>query len=377
MILNTIETERHIRTEEFLVNMGPQHPATHGVLRLILKLDGEQVVSVEPDIGFLHRNFEKIAENRTYPQVIPFTDRLDYVASMSANFGYCLAVEKLMKVEVPRRAQILRVIMAELQRIASHLVFYGTFALDIGAVTPFLYAFRERERILDLFEMVCGARLTYNYFRIGGVSRDLPEGFVDRTKEFLNYFKPKLKEYDDLLSFNVIFLERTKKIGILLKEKAIDYACSGPVLRGSGIKWDLRVDEPYSIYSEFEFDVPTGKTGDSFDRYYVRLLEMRESCKIIEQALLLLSPGEIVAKIPRVIKPPAGEVFVRTEAPRGELGFYIVSDGSTKPYRVKVRSSCFVNLSSFPEMVNGRGYLVADLMPILGSIDIVLGEVDR
>lgn len=366
-----------IRTEEFLVNMGPQHPATHGVLRLVLKMDGEQVLAVRPDIGFLHRDFEKICENRTYPQIMPYTDRLDYVAAMTNNWAYARAVEALMKVEVPKRAEYLRVIFGELQRIASHLIFWGTFGADTGAVTPFLYGLRERERILDLFEMTCGARLTVNYYRIGGVDKDLPPGFREKAKAFVKYFKAKLKEYDDLLTGNVIFQHRVKGIGQLSRDTALSYAASGPVLRGSGVNWDLRRDEPYSVYPELKFDVSVGEKGDCWDRYIVRFREMEQAIRIIDQALDQLPEGEIMAKVPRVLRPPKGEVYVRTECPRGELGFYLVSDGSTRPYRIKCRSSCYVHVSALPEMVDGMGYLIADVVVILGSLDIVLGEVDR
>lgn len=361
--------------EEMLVNMGPQHPSTHGVLRLLLKVDGEVVVKAVPYIGYLHRCFEKISENRTYPQILPYTDRLDYLASMTNNFGYVLTVERLMGVTVPERAEYIRIIAAELQRIASHLVWVGTFGLDLGNFTIFIYCFRERERILDLFEMICGARLTYSYYRIGGVADDIPAGFIEKTKDFCKYFKGVLSEYDKILTYNKIFQDRLKGIGILAKEDAIDYAASGPVLRGSGIKWDIRKNDPYSIYDRFEFDIPVGETGDCWDRYMVRMEEMRQSTRIIEQALDGIPAGEVMAKVPRVIKPPAGEIYSRIEAPRGELGFYLVSDGSTKPYRLKVRAPSFVNLSAFPIMI--PGWKIADVVAILGSVDIVLGEVDR
>jgi NADH-quinone oxidoreductase subunit D len=366
-----------LHTEEFLVNMGPQHPATHGVLRLILKMDGEQVISVTPDIGFLHRNFEKICENRTYQQIMPYTDRLDYVAAMTNNWAYARTIETLMKVEVPRRAEYIRVIFGELQRIASHLIFWACMGGDTGAVSPFLYGLRERERILDLFEMTCGARLTVNYYRIGGVDKDLPTGFYEKAKDFVKYFKIKLKDYDELLSGNVIFQHRMKGIGNLSKEDALAHAVSGPVLRGSGIQWDLRKEEPYSVYPELQFEVPIGENGDSWDRYLVRFKEMEQSLRIVDQALDMVPQGEIMAKVPRVIRPPKGEVYVRTECPRGELGFYLVSDGSTKPYRIKCRSSCFVHVSALPAMIDHKGYLIADAVVTLGSIDIVLGEVDR
>lgn len=364
-----------IKTQEFLVNMGPQHPSTHGVLRLILKVDGEVVLDVEPVVGYLHRGIEKIAENCTYTQFIPFTDRLDYLASMNNNFAYVLTVEKLLNIEPPKRAQYIRVIVAELNRIASHLVFFGTYALDLGAVTPFLYAFREREKILDIFEELCGARLTYNYMRIGGVSRDIPENFKENVLDFIKYFTPLVDEYDRLLTYNKIFQKRTKNIGILKKEVAIDYGVTGPNLRATGIRWDLRKNSPYSSYSDFEFEIPTGVCGDTFDRYFVRMCEMRESLKIIKQAIENLPDGDILAKVPRVIKPPQGEAYTRCENPRGELAFYIVSDGTDKPYRLKIRAPSFINLQVLPEIM--KGYKIADIVAILGSIDIVLGEVDR
>lgn len=368
--------ENTLQTEQFNVNMGPQHPSTHGVLRLELTLDGEIVVNCIPHLGYLHRNFEKICENRTYTQVIPYTDRLDYLGAMNNNFGYCLTVEKLMNIVIPQRAEYTRVIIAELNRIASHLLGIGTFIQDLGAFgTPLLYCFREREKILDIFEMTCGARLTYNYYRIGGVSADIPEGFVQKVKEFIEYFKPKLDDYNKLFSYNPIVLVRTKGIGVLKREKALEYAISGPNMRGSGIKFDLRKDEPYSIYNRFSFDIPTGKNGDSWDRFYVRMEEMRQSLKIIEQAIKDIPAGDYIAKVPKIIKPLAGEIYFRSESPRGELGFYLISDGSTKPYRLKCRAPSFVNLAVLPELV--KGLKVADVVAVLGSLDIVLGEIDR
>ncbi len=364
-----------ILTEEYYLNMGPQHPSTHGVLRLVLRLDGEVVLDARPDIGYLHRGIEKIAENRTYTQFIPFVDRLDYVSAMPGEQGYCMAVEKLLGVQVPPRAEYLRVIVAELNRIASHIVWFGPFAMDLGAITPFLYAFREREIIIDLLESISGQRLTYNYMKIGGVRFDAPEGFIAKAKEFCSYFKPKINEYENLLTENVIFLNRTKNIGILTKEMAIDYGCTGPVLRGSGVQYDVRKDCPYGVYSEIDFDIPTGKNGDSWDRYKVRIEEMRQSTRIIEQALDKLPEGPVMADVPRVIKPPVGEVYSRVESSRGDLGFFISSDGSANPYRLKIRAPSFSNLSVLPELV--RGLRVADVVAVLGSIDIVLGDVDR
>jgi NADH-quinone oxidoreductase subunit D len=364
-----------IETQEFEVNMGPQHPSTHGVLRLVLNLDGEVITKVTPYFGYLHRNHEKIAENRTYTMYIPYSDRLDYLASMNMNMGYCGAVEKLARIKIPDRAEYIRVIMCELNRIASHLVWLGSYALDLGAWTPLLYCFREREKIMDLFEMTCGARLTYNYFRIGGVSADLPQGFIEQAQSFISYCRPRIKEYEELLTDNVIFLNRTKGIGILSQEMAINYGATGPNLRATGIKWDLRKTEPYSIYDKFNFNLPTGKASDCWDRYKVRIDEMRESLKIVEQALETIPAGDIMAKVPRIIRPPVGELYYRTESPRGEIGFYIISDGTPKPYRMKVRSACFSNLSVLPELA--KGWKVADIVAIGGSLDMVMGELDR
>ncbi|MGK9370130.1 NADH-quinone oxidoreductase subunit D [Melioribacter sp. Ez-97] len=369
-----------LKTETMILNMGPQHPSTHGVLRLELELEGELIVDVKPHIGYLHRCFEKHAEAMTYPQVIPYTDRMDYLASMYNNFGYVLAVEKLLGIEVPERVEYIRVIMGELQRIASHLVAIGTYGLDIGAFTPFLYCFRDREKILNLFEITCGARLLYNYMWVGGLSHDIHPDFVRLTKDFIKEFRPTIKELNDLLSYNKIFIERTANIGVLPLDTAINYGVTGPSLRGSGLAFDLRKDEPYSIYDRFEFDVPVGQglmgtVGDCWDRYYVRVLEMEQSLRIIEQAIDKIPEGDVQSAIPRRIKPPAGTVYQRVENPRGELGYFIISDGSTNPFRVKVRAPSFVNLEVLGELC--KGHLVADVIAILGSIDIVLGEVDR
>jgi NADH-quinone oxidoreductase subunit D len=374
-------TGKTLRTEEMIVNMGPQHPSTHGVLRLELVVDGEIVVDVIPHIGYLHRCFEKHSEAMTnYQQVIPYCDRLDYLASMNMDHAYALAVEKLLNIQVPERVEYIRVIMAELQRIASHLLALGTYGLDVGAFTPFLFMFRDRERILDLFEMTCGARLLYNYIWVGGLSHDLPAGFVDKAKAFCKYFRPNIKEFNDLLTFNEIFIKRTANVGILPKDVAINYACSGPMLRGSGVDFDLRKADPYSIYSKFDWNVQIGKgevgtVGDCWDRYMVRMREMEQSLDIIEQALAQIPQGDVQSAIPKRIRPAAGEVYVRTESPRGEIGFYVMSDGTTSPYRVKARSPAFVNLSVCPEIC--RGYMIADVVAIVGSVDIVLGEVDR
>lgn len=372
--------EPAVKTEHMVLNMGPQHPSTHGVLRLELELEGEIITKVVPHIGYLHRCFEKHAEAMTYPQVVPYTDRMDYLAAMGNEFGYAIAVEKLLGIQVPERVEYIRVIMAELQRIASHLVALGTYGADIGAMTPFLFCFRDREMILSLFEMTCGARLLYNYIWVGGLSHDLHPDFVRKTKEFCTYFKPKIKELNDLLTYNKIFVERTANIGILPLDTAINFGISGPMLRGSGMKWDLRKDDPYSIYHKFDFDIPIGEgkvgtVGDCWDRYYVRVLEMGESLKIIEQALDQLPEGDVQSAIPKRIKPPVGQVYARVENPRGELGYFIISDGSVNPFRVKVRAPSFVNLGVMDVLC--RGHMVADIIAILGSVDIVLGEVDR
>ncbi len=377
---NIVDQNSLIKTEEMILNMGPQHPSTHGVLRLELQLEGEIITKVIPHIGYLHRCFEKHAEAMTYPQVIPYTDRMDYLASMYNEFGYAIAVEKLLGIEVPERVEYIRVIMGELQRIASHLVAFGTYGADIGAFTPFLFAFRDREKILTLFEITCGARLLYNYIWVGGLSHDLHPDFVRLAKEFINYFRPQIKEYNELLSYNSIFIERTANVGILPVETAINYGITGPMLRASGMKWDLRKNDPYSVYNKFDFDIPIGEgemgtVGDSWDRYFVRILEMEESCKIIEQALDQLPEGDVSAAIPKRIKPPVGQVYARVENPRGELGYFIISNGTPNPFRVKVRAPSFINLGVMDELC--KGHMVADIITILGSVDIVLGEVDR
>lgn len=369
-----------LKTQELVLNMGPQHPSTHGVLRLELELDGEVVTGVKPHIGYLHRCFEKHAEAMTYPQVIPYTDRMDYLASMYNNFGYVIGVEKLLGIEVPERVEYIRVIMGELQRIASHLVALGTYGLDIGAFTPFLYCFIDREKILDLFEKTCGARLLYNYMWVGGLSHDIHPDFVRLTKEFVSYFRPRIKQLNDLLSYNKIFIERTANIGVLPVDTAINYGITGPNLRASGIKFDLRKDDPYSIYDRFDFNIPVGRgwfgqVGDCWDRYYLRVLEMEESLKIVEQAIDQIPDGDVQSAIPRRIKPPAGSIYTRVENPRGELGYHIISDGTVNPFRVKVRAPSFVNIAIMDELC--RGHLIADVVAILGSIDIVLGEIDR
>ncbi|MGA9056953.1 MAG: NADH-quinone oxidoreductase subunit D [Terriglobia bacterium] len=360
---------------ELLLNMGPQHPATHGVLRVKLKLDGERVLGSECVIGYLHRGVEKIAENRTYAQFAPYTDRMDYVAAVTNGMGYVEAVEKLLGVEIPPRAQYTRMILAELQRLASHLLWLGTHALDLGAMTPVFYTFREREEILKIFEKYCGARLTTHAFRIGGLQYDLYDGFEQECLKFCDYLPPKIDEYEQLLTKNRIWINRTRGVGVLSAEDAVAYGVTGPVLRGSGVKWDIRKAQPYEAYDKVEFEVPTGAHGDTYDRYIVRIQEMRQCVRIIRQCVERLAPGPIFGKVGKVIKPPVGEVYHSIEAPKGELGYFVVSDGSTNPYRVRVRPPSFVNLQALDIMI--RGHLVADVVAVIGTLDIVLGEVDR
>ena len=387
-------------TRLMTLNMGPQHPATHGVLRVVLELDGEVIVKATPDIGHLHRGVEKLAETKTYHQSIPFTDRLDYTNAMGNNLAYVLAVEKLLGLEVPKRAQYLRVLMAELQRIAAHLIWLGTHVLDMGAITPIFYTFREREVILRIFEEVAGGRLTPTYLRIGGVSKDLPEGIDEKIKEFVRTFPDHVKEYETLLTKNVIWMKRTKDIGVISKEDALSWGVTGPTLRGTGVKYDVRKAFPYSGYEEFDFDIPIGSVGDVYDRYIVRLREMEWSNSIVEQAMERLPKGPIIANDPRItlppkddvtkdiaalirqfkivcegFKPPVGEAYASVEASKGELGFYIVSDGSNRPFRFRIRTPSFANLSALPRMIEGS--LIADVISTIGSIDIVLGEIDR
>lgn len=362
-------------TTELVLNMGPQHPSTHGVLRVILKLDGEKVLGTKCVIGYLHRGVEKLGENRTYQMFAPYVDRMDYVASVSNGLGYCLAVEKLLSVEAPPRAQAVRVILTELNRIASHLVWLGTHALDIGAITPVFYTFREREYILDIYEKYCGARLTTHAFRIGGLQYELYDGFEEEVKKFCNLFLPKVDEYEELLSGNRIWKARLTNVGVLNAEDCKAYGVTGPMLRAAGVKWDIRKAKPYSGYEKYDFEIPTRENGDTYDRYIVRMQEMRQATRIIQQAVEDIPSGPIMGKVPKVIKPPVGEVYVSIEAPKGELGYYIVSDGSPQPYRVRVRPPSFVNLQSLDKMA--RGGLIADMVAIIGTIDIVLGEVDR
>jgi NADH-quinone oxidoreductase subunit D len=365
-----------LQTEPFVLNIGPLHPSTHGVYRMRTTLDGEVVLDIEPVFGYLHRGIEKLAEERTFTGFIPLTDRLDYISPMSNNLAYCMAVEKLAGIRVPERAEYIRVIMAELQRLANHCIAVGSFLNDCGAYyTPFMYTFREREKILDLFDMVCGQRLTYNYMRIGGVSQDIPDEFLPALQMLLDQLSRFVDEYDLLLKQNEILLARTRGVGILPKDVAINCGISGPVARASGIKWDLRRADPYSVYERFEFDIPTGEAGDCYDRYRVRIEEMRQSLRILRQAIKDVPAGPVKADIPHVIRPPAGEAYGHLEAPKGELGFYIVSDNSIAPYRCHIRPTSLINLTALREMV--KGWKVADLIAIFGSIDITMGEVDR
>jgi NADH-quinone oxidoreductase subunit D len=362
--------------EEMELNFGPQHPSTHGVLRLKLKVDGERIVECYPIIGYLHRGTEKLFELHPFFQNVPHTDRMDYVAAATNNLAYVEAVEKLFGLVVPPRARYLRTLLCELQRISSHLLWLATHAIDIGAMTPFFYCFREREVVLDLFEEYCGARLTLNCMRPGGQPYDLPVGWVEKCREFAAAFPAHVDEYEELLTENRIWKRRTVGIGVLPPEVAIDYGITGPMLRASGVAWDLRRAMPYEAYGEVEFEIPVGKNGDTYDRYLVRMAEMRQANRIVEQCLDKLPEGPIMAKRPRVMKAVAdGEVYAGIEGPKGEIGFYIVADGTANPYRCHVRPPSFVNLAVLPELT--RGYLLADLVALIGTTDIVLGEVDR
>lgn len=363
-------------TRDMELNFGPQHPATHGVLRLKMKVDGERIADCYPIIGYLHRGTEKLFELHPFFQNVPHTDRMDYVAAATNNLAYVGAVEKLVGLVVPPRASYIRTILAELQRLSSHLLWLATHAIDIGAMTPFFYTFREREQILDLFEEYCGARLTLNCMRPGGQPYDLPHGWVQRCRDFVGIFPEKIDEYEGLLTHNRIWKKRTVGIGVMSPETAIDYGITGPMLRGSGVDFDLRKAMPYEAYGDVEFEVPLGVNGDTYDRYLVRMEEMRQSVRIIEQCLDALPEGALMAKRPRVMKAgKEAEVYHGIEGPKGEIGFYIVGDGTPNPYRCHVRAPSFINLQVVPELV--QGHLVADLVAIIGTTDIVLGEVDR
>lgn len=361
--------------DELVINMGPQHPSTHGVLRVKLKLDGERVRGAECVIGYLHRGVEKIAEHRTYQQFAPYVDRMDYVAAVSNGLGYCEAVEKLLGAEAPPRAKVIRTILTELQRIASHLVWLGTHALDIGALTPLFYCFREREEILKIFEKYCGARLTTHAFRIGGLQYEAYDGFEREVERFCKHFERRIQDYVDLLTGNSIWIGRTRDVGVLSAADCIALGASGPVLRASGVKWDMRKAQPYAAYDQYQFEIPIGTKGDTYDRYMVRMEEMRQSRLICLQAIEKIPEGPILGKVGKVLKPTPGEVYHAIEAPKGILGYYIVSDGTTQPYRVRIRPPSFVNLQALDRMI--RGHLVADVVAIIGTLDIVLGEVDR
>ncbi len=371
-----------VDTERMRINMGPQHPSTHGVLRLEVEVDGEIVTDVVPHIGYLHRCFEKACEKMSYPQVIPFIDRMDYIASMNNELPYVVGMEKLMGINVPDRIQLIRMAFAELNRIANHQLAVATFGLDAGAFTPFLYLFRDREMILNLFEKASGGRLLYNYFWIGGLMHDVPPTFKQECLNIISTVRKTNEEVMNLLIGNSIFIERTINVGILPADVAVNFGVSGPVLRGSGLNYDLRRSEPYLLYDKFDFDVVVGKgemgtLGDCWDRNIVRMREMEESCKIIEQIIANFpdESSDVRALVPRRVKPPKGEIYSKAENPKGELGFYIVSDGTVNPYRMRARATSFVNLSVLPEI--SKGYMIADLIMILGSLDIVLGEIDR
>ena len=387
-------------TELMTINMGPSHPSTHGVLRLILTLDGERVVKCEPVMGYLHRGMEKIAENKTYTQFIPYTDRLDYLAPLSNNVAFALAVEKLVGTRVPPRCEHIRVLVCELSRISAHLLWLGTHAVDLGAITVFMYTFREREVLYNFFEALTGTRLTTSYTRIGGLSRDLPPGFLDDVSRWLERFPRDLDEYETLLTKNKIWVERTQGVGVLSIEDAIDLGTTGPNLRASGLEWDLRKARPYSGYEQFEFDVPIGTVGDVYDRYLVRIEEMRQSVKICNQVIKTMPGGPVNVDDPKLVLPPKekvltkmeelihqfiivtegfeapkGEVYHGIESPKGELGFYVVSDGGASPHRMKIRSPSFVNLMALPPLAEGS--LISDVVAIIASLDPVMGEVDR
>lgn len=374
---SSLEGQPLLGLHEMELNFGPQHPSTHGVLRIVLKVDGEKIVSARPDIGYLHRGTEKLFETETYPMGIPHTDRMDYVAAATNNHAFCLTVEKLLGITIPKRAQYMRVLLDELQRISSHLLWLATSAIDLGAMTPFFYTFREREAVLDLFEEYCGARLTLHCMRLGGQLEDLTPGFIERARAFTEPFEQRIDEYEELLTENRIWKKRTVGIGVLTVEQCIEWGVTGPPLRGAGLAWDIRRAFPYEVYPELQFEIPVGKNADTYDRYLVRMAELRQSRRIVLQCLdwLEKNPGEVRAKISRVVKPPAGEAYACVESPKGEIGFYAVSNGTAKPYRMHVRPPSFINLQALPEMV--KGHMVSDLVAVIGTIDIVLGEVDR
>jgi NADH-quinone oxidoreductase subunit D len=375
-----IQRDGGFETEEMTLNMGPQHPSTHGVLRFVVKADGEVMRQATPDIGYLHRSIEKIAEKVGYHGFMPYTDRVDYVAAMSCNQGWAMVCEKLAGIEVPRRGEFCRVIAAEFNRIASHMLSVGSMGMDIGADTPFTHALREREMINDLLEELCGARLTFNYMRIGGVAWDLPPGFKAKALAYIDHLEPIIDEYNALISYNKIYVERLANVAVVSAEDAIDYNLVGPNLRGSGMAFDVRRDLPYSIYPDLEFDLPVGTgemgaVGDCFDRYMVRMREMKECCKILRQCLAKMEPGPVIAKVPRNFKPPAGDAYIRLESARGDMGWYCVSDGSAFPYRVKIRTGSFAAMSIVEKV--SVGLMLADLVAVIASFDLVAPEIDR
>jgi len=401
LITDDEENRQMAETRYMTINMGPQHPATHGVLRVLLELDGEIVVKAVPHIGYLHRGVEKLSESMTYHQALTLTDRLDYTSALSNNLAYCLAVEKLLDLNIPKRAQYLRVLLAELQRIAAHLLWLATHALDLGAMTLLFYAFRERETIIETLELVTGARLTPSFVRIGGLAADIPDTFLPRVKEFVAAFPQCIDDYETLLTDNIIWKKRTQNVSPMSGEECLNYGVTGPVLRASGVYYDVRKAYPYSSYEDFDFDIPLGKNGDVYDRYLVRLQEMRQSNRIVAQAVAKLPDGPVKAEdAPLFVPPdkekiskdmaalirhfkimqegfqaPPGEAYASVESSKGELGFYIISDGTNKPFRMKIRPPSFINLGALPKMIEGQ--MIADVVAAIGSIDIVLGEIDR
>ena len=369
------QTQTPYETVDMMLNMGPQHPATHGVFRMVLTVDGERVADVTPHIGYLHRGSEKLAENESYGQVVTLFDRLDYVSNLNNELIFCRAAERLMAVEPPERAQYIRTILAELNRLASHLLFLGTYAIDLGGMTPIMYGFRERERIQNLFESVTGARMMHNFIRIGGVKEDVPPGFAPRVRALLDDVERGVEEIDRLLTFNEVFLARTRGVGVIDAPTAVSCGLTGPSLRASGVAYDVRKDYPYEAYPYLSYKVPIGENGDCWDRYYMRVLECRESASMVRQCLDQMEDGPVTAQMRRIARPPKGEVYAHGENPRGDIGVFLVSDGTDKPYRVKVRAPSFCNLVALRPMM--RNAYIADAVAILGSLDIVLGEVDR
>ena len=377
---NTMFDEQEVALEDLPkdymeVNFGPHHPSTHGVFRFIAKVDGERIVSVEPIIGYLHRGIEKLAESRTYIQFKPLVDRLDYTGALNNELCYCLTIEKMLEIEIPERAQAIRVICAELNRIAAHIIFFSAMGLETGAFSPLLFGFIDREAILNMLEMLAGGRLTFNYITIGGVRQDIPAAFKAEFDKFLKVFPVKLKRYEELLSGNEIFINRLKGVGILKKEDLFNWGASGPTLRGSGVRFDIRKVEPYSGYEKYDFEVPVGTNGDAYDRYFVRMAEIKQSLRIVQQALDSLPSGDFTAKVPKVLKPPEGEIYYRNEGTKGEIGFYLVSNGDKNPYRLKIRTPSFSHINMLDFAL--RGNYIADAIVIFGSFDTVMGSCDR